>query len=399
MVFISEKTGALIIKGTIREDSVKRHCDFIWFGDTKEVLLDVDHALPKFNYNGIMHGVIYDDGKYVRYSNPLYDSMAGKIMSKFHSWSVSDLKNLVFFNEDDEVSCEFMDKKSQIPSDSPSANAKNTVGEHESSLTFDKLKQEDISFSGLENSYFLRHNYVGKIYDDAATAYTLAYTPGATIDIPKLNIDNKHFVLESCRKGFNIRLGLYVFETLEDLVETLYHNEQYPTADMRECFNHSVIHSNRKHQVRVYYGNTVKDLVINHLGSDKLYGRGFKSNFSARRIYDNPKFQNNHGVKLFETVRLIEDNETIAVKGVVVDPGGFKNGALGSHGFIWFSDTKEVILSDEGVNAAFNSDGALYGVLYDEYYDKNNPKYNKIYIDCSIIFRNSESIFVQDTLR
>jgi hypothetical protein len=393
----------LIIKGTIREDSVKRPCDFIWFGDTKEVLLDVDHALPKFNYNGIMHGVIYDDGKYVRYSNPLYDSMAGKIMHKFNSWKISevkyDLKNLVFFNEDDEVSCEFMDKKFQIPSDSPSANAKNTVGEHESSLTFDKLKQEDISFSGLENSYFLRHNYVGKIYDDAATSYTLAYTPGATIDIPKLNIDNKHFVLESCRKGFDIRLGLYVFETLEDLVETLYHNEQYPTADMRECFNHSVIHSNRKHQVRVYYGNTVKDLVINHLGSDKLYGRGFKSNFSARRIYDNPKFQNNHGVKLFETVRLIEDNETIAVKGVVVDPGGFKNGALGSHGFIWFSDTKEVILSDEGVNAAFNSDGALYGVLYDEYYDKNNPKYNKIYTDCSIIFRNSESIFVQDTLR
>jgi hypothetical protein len=32
--------------------------------------------------------------------------MAGKIMSKFyswHAWSGSDLKNLVFFNEDDDV--------------------------------------------------------------------------------------------------------------------------------------------------------------------------------------------------------------------------------------------------------------------------------------------------------
>lgn len=131
-VFISEKTGALVIKGTIREDSFKRPCDFIWFGDTKEVLLEVDHTLPKFNYDGIIYGVIYDDDKYVRWFNPLYDAMSDKIMSKFYSWSLreaeSELKNLVFFNEDDEVSCEFMDKKFQIPSDSPSANAKNTVG-------------------------------------------------------------------------------------------------------------------------------------------------------------------------------------------------------------------------------------------------------------------------------
>ena len=50
-------------------------------------------------------------------------------------------------------------------------------GEHESSLTFDELKQEDISFSGLENSYFLRHKYVGKKSDDESTSYTLAYIP------------------------------------------------------------------------------------------------------------------------------------------------------------------------------------------------------------------------------
>ena len=102
-VFISEKTGALIIKGTIREDSVKRPCDFIWFGDTKEVLLDVNHALPKFNRNGIIHGVTYNDDNYVSYFNPLYDTMVGKIMYKFKSWSGSELKNLVFFNEDDDV--------------------------------------------------------------------------------------------------------------------------------------------------------------------------------------------------------------------------------------------------------------------------------------------------------
>lgn len=110
-VFISEKTGALIIKGTIREDSVKRPCDFIWFGDTKEVLLEVDHALPKFNYNGIIHGVTYNDDKYVRYFNPLYVTMAGKIMHKFNSWSGSELKNLVFFNEDDEVESDKLTSK------------------------------------------------------------------------------------------------------------------------------------------------------------------------------------------------------------------------------------------------------------------------------------------------
>ena len=105
-VFISEKTGALVIKGNVSEDSVKRPCGFIWFGDTKEVLLEVDRTLPKFNYNGIIYGVTYDNDKYVRYYNPLYDTMLDKILRKFYSWSVSEveseLKNLVFFNEDDE---------------------------------------------------------------------------------------------------------------------------------------------------------------------------------------------------------------------------------------------------------------------------------------------------------
>ena len=100
-VFISEKTGALIVKGNIREASFKRSCDFIWFSDTKEVLLEVDDTTPKFNYDGVLYGVIYtyEDNEYIDI-NPLYENMDMKIMSRFYSCSVSELKNLVFFNED-----------------------------------------------------------------------------------------------------------------------------------------------------------------------------------------------------------------------------------------------------------------------------------------------------------
>ena len=100
-VFISEKTGALIIKGNIREASFKRSCDFIWFSDTKEVLLEKDDTIPKFNYNGVIYGVIYPyaNAEYVDI-NPVYKDMSIKIMSKFNHWDASELKNLVFFNED-----------------------------------------------------------------------------------------------------------------------------------------------------------------------------------------------------------------------------------------------------------------------------------------------------------
>ena len=103
-VFISEKTGALIIKGNIREASFKRSCDFIWFSDTKEVLLEKDDTTPKFNYNGVIYGVIYPhaDSEYVDI-NPVYKDMNIKIISKFNNWDASELKNLVFFNEDEEL--------------------------------------------------------------------------------------------------------------------------------------------------------------------------------------------------------------------------------------------------------------------------------------------------------
>ena len=101
-VFISEKNGALIIKGNIRESSFKRSCDFIWFSDTKEVLLEKDDTTPKFNYNGVIYGVIYPyaNAEYVDI-NPVYKDMSIKIMSKFNHWDASELKNLVFFNEDE----------------------------------------------------------------------------------------------------------------------------------------------------------------------------------------------------------------------------------------------------------------------------------------------------------
>ena len=101
-VFISEKNGALIIKGNIRESSFKRSCDFIWFSDTKEVLLEKDDTTPKFNYNGVIYGVIYPyaDAEYVDI-NPVYKDMSIKIMSKFNHWDASELKNIVFFNEDE----------------------------------------------------------------------------------------------------------------------------------------------------------------------------------------------------------------------------------------------------------------------------------------------------------
>lgn len=103
MVFISEKTGALVVKGLIRNRCYERRHNFIWFSDTKEVILEVLNAAPKFN----SHGIFYDiDEEYLNtgeniYFNPLYNNMEDKILSKFHTWDGSELKNLVFFNEDE----------------------------------------------------------------------------------------------------------------------------------------------------------------------------------------------------------------------------------------------------------------------------------------------------------
>ena len=112
IVFISEKTGALIIKGVILERFSDRNHNFIWFSDTKEVLLELKNTVPKFNHHGIIYGINSENvnnGENYDF-NPLYQDMEDNILSKYHSWDGSELKNLVFFNEDEELKSEFMEK-------------------------------------------------------------------------------------------------------------------------------------------------------------------------------------------------------------------------------------------------------------------------------------------------
>ena len=104
-VFISEKTGALIVKGILRERTNGRIHNIIWFSDTKEVLLEVNGMVPEFNAYGIIYGINSENvnnGKNYEF-NPLYQTMEDKILSKFNAWDESELKNLVFFNEDEAV--------------------------------------------------------------------------------------------------------------------------------------------------------------------------------------------------------------------------------------------------------------------------------------------------------
>lgn len=106
IVFISEKTGALVIKGVIREQFRDRNHNFIWFSDTKEVLLELKNTVPKFNSHGIIYGIISKsliNGDQSIEFDTLYQSMEDKIISKFNNWDASELKNIVFFNEDEEL--------------------------------------------------------------------------------------------------------------------------------------------------------------------------------------------------------------------------------------------------------------------------------------------------------
>ena len=129
-VFISEKTGALVVKCVLRDSTTGQNNNIVWFSDTKEVLLELKNTIPKFNANGIIYGI---DSKHVKNGdnlefNPLYQTMEDKIMYKFNSWDESKLKNLVFFNEDETVSCEFAEKRMQIPNYLACEKPKNTVG-------------------------------------------------------------------------------------------------------------------------------------------------------------------------------------------------------------------------------------------------------------------------------
>lgn len=138
-VFISEKTGALVIKGVVREAHGDRNHNFIWFSDTKEVLLELKNTVPKFNRHGIIYGINSENvnnGENYDFS-PLYQDMEDKILSKFHSWDGSELKNLAFFNEDEELKSEITEKKMQIPNDLVAEKPKNTVGTGEISIFSD----------------------------------------------------------------------------------------------------------------------------------------------------------------------------------------------------------------------------------------------------------------------
>ena len=129
-VFISEKTGALVVKGLIRERYSDRNHNFVWFSDTKEVLLEIQNAIPKFN----SHGIFYDvDSEHLKtgentHFNPLYNNMEDKILYIFNSWDGSELKNLVFFNEGEPLNNEIREKRMQIPGDLSEKKSGDTDG-------------------------------------------------------------------------------------------------------------------------------------------------------------------------------------------------------------------------------------------------------------------------------
>lgn len=92
-VFISEKTGALVVMGLILDSYSNRNRHFVWFSDTEEILYTC---------------------------NPLYEDMENKILSKFYSWDRSELRDLAFFNEDESLDSEFITKRMRVPDDSTS---------------------------------------------------------------------------------------------------------------------------------------------------------------------------------------------------------------------------------------------------------------------------------------
>ena len=82
-VFISEKTGALVVKGLTGENT---------------------------------------------HFNPLYNNMEDKILYIFNSWDGSELKNLVFFNEGEPLNNEIREKRMQIPGDLSEKKSGDTDG-------------------------------------------------------------------------------------------------------------------------------------------------------------------------------------------------------------------------------------------------------------------------------
>ena len=365
-VFISEKTGALIIKGTIREDSVKRPCDFIWFGDTKEVLLEVDHTLPKFNYNGIIHGVIYDDDKNVRWFNTLYNAMSDKIMSKFYSWSVSEagseLKNLVFFNEDEEVESTEDEQKNQTIkqwTDYCVDDVKKTLDAREQYQAEDEPNKPLLTDPlGLENGYFIRqHKNLHNSY-----RYTLAFNPEGTVRVP--TGEKLPYVIECFGNDHDGMTGwaIHVFHSREDMVAALNYDLKVSNKNCSKRFRDSI----KGLDVDLDPFDIKYAIPVTEAWS-YFFGPSFVKNMTTDNVFNKSYYGIKQGVKTFGPLFISEKTGALVVKGRLRER---TNGRI--HNIIWFSDTKEVLLELNGMVPKFNIYGIIYGINSEHV---NNGKY------------------------
>ena len=326
-VFISEKTGSLAVKGVIRERYSDRNHNFVWFSDTKEVLLELQNAIPKFND----HGIFYDvDSEHLKtgetiYFNPLYTNMEDKILSKFHTWDGSELKNLVFFNEDDVK--ETLDARARYQAE-------------EQPLTTE--------LKGLENGYVIRqHKNSHNSY-----RYTLAFNPEGTL---KVEGDiAKPYVIEcfgNDHDGTNT-WAIHVFDTREDMVAALNYDLKVRDRYSSKNFGDSIGELNITRDVL-----SIENTTPVFAAWMDAFGAPFIKNMMSRDIFSDGYFSIKQGIKTFGPVFISEKTGSLAVKGVIRERYSDRN-----HNFVWFSDTKEVLLELQNAIPKFNDHGIFYDV-------------------------------------
>ena len=376
-VFISEQTAALIIKGTIRDDSVKRPCDFIWFSDTKEVLLEVDNTIPEFNRDGVIYGAIYEDNEYVDI-NPLYEDMDMKIMSRFDSCSVSELKNLVFFN-DTSMRYVFWGETMKITPESKifreeKTGRENIEADMESDTevicravkkNLDKPKPLLTDPKGLENGYFIRQH----TNTEDSFRYTLAFNPEGTV---KTQLDEDlPYVIECYGNNYDgmTRWAIHVFNTREDMVAALNHDLKVRDDYKSRNFGDSIC------------GLGITKYVLYPEDTAPVYAAWFDAfgepvikNMTSRNIFIDGYFDDKQGIKTFGIVFISEKTGALVVKGLIRERYSDIN-----HHFLWFSDTKEVLL--ELMNAApkFNNHGIFYDIDSTRLKTGENIYFNPLY--------------------
>ena len=360
-VFISEKTGALVIKGTIRENSFKRPCAFIWFGDTKEVLLEVDNTIPKFNSDGIIYGVIYDDGKYVRYFNQLYQTMEDKIISKFYGWSGSDLKNLVFFNEDEALeSTEDEPNKQALKQCMEKLDLKNHTVRPLSTDGVPNCSDKPLLTNplGLENGYFIRQ-HTNHVDSDR---YTLAFNPEGTVRVP--TGEELPYVIECFGNDYDGMTGwaIHVFHSREDMVAALNYDLKVSIKNGSKRFRDSI--GNLDVDLDPF---DIKYAVPVGEAWSNFFGPSFVKNMTTDNVLNKAYYGVKQGVKTFGPLFISEKTGALVVKGRLRER---TNGRV--HNIIWFGDTKEVLLELNGMVPKFNIYGIIYGINSD---NVNNGKY------------------------